>query len=338
MKLLVLAALLAFFQSSVPPPRQSTNAHTGERQAVNDKASSNKAPTRQQSPVANAGASAVNENAGKPEAADKKQQQPVKISEIPPITVRTGRGDIVYLVFSGLLVVVGWLQVWLLLRTLVFVRRQAHEMKRQRGFMRLQWKSMREQAALMESQLSEMKSSGAQTAQLITHADNQVKALLASATAMQKSIGFQEAALEQWIDILDWKTDYRPQSEEVKLLRIRFNVVNPTNFPLTLKNARFQIVKGNSLTTVDFGQEMFVSPRVPRPVDVYIRLSDAEAKMYLESTLMFQVHGSFPHVGALKKLVLQSIDGIIQCGKGWVRFDTDVKVGEDENRRGQNPN
>jgi hypothetical protein len=83
---------------------------------------------------------------------------------------------------------------------------------------------------------------------------------------------------------------------------------------------------------------MFVSPRVPRPVDVYIRLSDAEAKMYLESTLMFQVHGSFPHVGALKKLVLQSIDGIIQCGKGWVRFDTDVKVGEDENRRGQNPN
>jgi len=38
--------------------------------------------------------------------------------------------------------------------------RQAHEMKRQRGYMRLQWKSMGEQAVLMEEQLKEMQEAG----------------------------------------------------------------------------------------------------------------------------------------------------------------------------------
>ena len=87
------------------------------------------------------------------DAADDKQQQPIKISEVPPITVRTGPSDIIYLVFSGLLVLVGVLQVWLLCRTTVFVRRQAHEAKRQRVTMGAQLTVMRGQLTKMEESL-----------------------------------------------------------------------------------------------------------------------------------------------------------------------------------------
>lgn len=61
--------------------------------------------------------------------------------------------------FTGLLVLVGFLQFFALIGQVVIycrqakiMERQAHEMKRQRGYMRLQWKAMGEQAKLMKEQ------------------------------------------------------------------------------------------------------------------------------------------------------------------------------------------
>src|ERR1700685_248716 len=62
--------------------------------------------------------------------------------------------------------------------------RQAHEMKRQRGYMRLQWQSMRQQ-------LAEMQASGEQTDDLIEFAEKQVAALRNSANAMFDSVEAQ---------------------------------------------------------------------------------------------------------------------------------------------------
>jgi len=65
--------------------------------------------------------------------------------------------------FTGLLVIVGFLQFLALIGQVVIycrqariMERQAHEMKRQRGYMRLQWKAMGVQATHMEGQLAEM--------------------------------------------------------------------------------------------------------------------------------------------------------------------------------------
>jgi hypothetical protein len=84
-----------------------------------------------------------------------------------------------------LLVVVGGLQVYLLYRTLQFVRRQAHEMKQQRI-------AMRGQLATMQGQLSEM---GIQTGILqesIAHAEK-------SATAAKKSADALSNAERAWL-------------------------------------------------------------------------------------------------------------------------------------------
>jgi hypothetical protein len=86
----------------------------------------------------------------------------VTVSKLPTVTVATPKRDWAdwgYWAFSLFLVIVGVLQVALLWWTLGVVRRQAHEMKRQRSYMRLQWKAMGLQAAHMEGQLSEMQKS-----------------------------------------------------------------------------------------------------------------------------------------------------------------------------------
>jgi hypothetical protein len=89
--------------------------------------------------------------------------------------------------FTELLVVVGFLQAGVMFLTwLVYCRQakimrlQAHEMKRQRGFMRLQWKATRDQLAQMES-------AGHQTDKLIKHAEAQVAALADAASAAKDS-------------------------------------------------------------------------------------------------------------------------------------------------------
>jgi hypothetical protein len=68
--------------------------------------------------------------------------------------------------FTKLLVVVGFLQFFALVgQVVIYCRqakimgRQAHEMKRQRGYMRLQWRAMGTQAEHMEGQLTEMQES-----------------------------------------------------------------------------------------------------------------------------------------------------------------------------------
>lgn len=81
-------------------------------------------------------------------------QHPVVVRELPPLTINTRRdwADWGTWLFTCLLAITSMLQVWLLCRTLVFARRQTHEIKRQRSYMRLQWKAMRDQINLAEKQ------------------------------------------------------------------------------------------------------------------------------------------------------------------------------------------
>ncbi|HME32028.1 MAG TPA: hypothetical protein VKG65_04685 [Terriglobales bacterium] len=331
MKILILAMLLAVGAGASP--------------SINQNASSEKAPSAQSSPTPNPAASQGNEGSNGAKGANNEPQQRVKISELPPITVRTGKGDIIYLVFSGLLVIVGGLQVWLLFRTLIFVRRQAHEMKRQRAFMRLQWKSMQEQAKLMEGQLSAMTSAGEQTKELVESADiqaeqlfnmaksanKQVEALLDSAEAMQKSIALQQAALEQWVDILNWRTSFIPPNQGIPAqLRIQVDVVNPTNFPLTLEDAHI-VFAGN--LKFFFRQHCLLAPRNPYTVDVAITLNDESWKRYWQEQLIWiRVEGDFSHTGSLRELRPQPLCGHLICAhKHTTRFEDETPAAKYQN-------
>lgn len=93
-------------------------------------------------------------------------ERSVGITRLPPVTLNPSKRDAAdwgYWAFSGLLVVVGSLQVWLLFKTLSAIQRQGDQMEHQTNALRRQGVSMRRQttilrksATLMEGQLGEM--------------------------------------------------------------------------------------------------------------------------------------------------------------------------------------
>jgi hypothetical protein len=235
--------------------------------------------------------------------------------------------------FTGALVFVGILQTVVMFLTWQIYRRQAnemrrqrHEMRRQRHVMFRQWNAMKEQAKLMEGQLVALRQSGEQTDKLISHAEGQVSALLTSATAMQKSIALQEATLEQWVDIFNWQTDFIAPGKGIPAqMRIRVDVVNPTNFPLALEDA--YIVFGDRLKYL-FRDHCLLTPRNPYTVDVAITLDDEAWKHYWQSRRMsIRVEGDLSHLGSLRERRLQPFCGDLICAhKCETRFEFETPV------------
>jgi hypothetical protein len=86
-------------------------------------------------------------------------------------------------IFTGLLVLVGFLQGIVMFLTWRIYGRQANEMRRQRHEMRRQRHVMYRQLKAMRAQLAQMESAGKQTDQLISQAEDQASALLAAAEA-----------------------------------------------------------------------------------------------------------------------------------------------------------
>ena len=82
-------------------------------------------------------------------------QQSVSISKLPTVTVAAPKRDLAdwgYWAFSGLLVIVGFLQVLLLWRTLRAIQRQADDMGRQVDLAFGQLRAMHEQITEMSAQ------------------------------------------------------------------------------------------------------------------------------------------------------------------------------------------
>ena len=70
-------------------------------------------------------------NRNSPEKSQEDIEHSVSISKIPPVSVTRDWADWGVWVFSGLLVIVGFLQVWLLYETLAAIQRQGLSMRRQ---------------------------------------------------------------------------------------------------------------------------------------------------------------------------------------------------------------
>jgi hypothetical protein len=152
MKPLALTVLLAIVQASPPVPRQASDNPAGARPKIERNAQKAENPSADlPSGGEPMGSASANRNAG--EQANKDAHHDIAASEPRPVMITHPRRDLAdwaYWGFSLLLAVVGALQVWLLCRTLGWIRRQATQMKRQAGFMRLQWRTMTGQLKEME--------------------------------------------------------------------------------------------------------------------------------------------------------------------------------------------
>jgi hypothetical protein len=142
------------------------------------------------------------QNAQKSHAADQEQNNgtafPPAPSQIQQIFAQNPQGKTLeasddvkiqgrIVIFTGLLVLVGFLQAGVMFLQWCVYRRQASEMRRQRHVMWKQWKTMSVQSEHMGAQLAQMQAAGVQTNDLIVQAKIQTEKTGIAAEAAKKS-------------------------------------------------------------------------------------------------------------------------------------------------------
>lgn len=111
LKIAVLAVFLSVMQTTPPVPRQAANSTTGASEKIQKKGQNNQNPSTPSKPAANTITTPTpNSNSQNQTAND--AEHPVVISKPVPVTVTTHRDwfDLGVWIFSGLLVVIGFLQ------------------------------------------------------------------------------------------------------------------------------------------------------------------------------------------------------------------------------------
>src|SRR5580698_10413922 len=149
MKYLVLAVLLSVMQASPPVSRQAADANASKGQSVQNGAKANEKPPKPQAAVAQKVQATPNENAN-PSKRDDDAPHPVRIRELPPVSIVRDWMDVIALAFSGILLIVGICGVNAAYRTLKAIEQQVGEMKAQREI-------TQGQLGQMEKQTGELK-------------------------------------------------------------------------------------------------------------------------------------------------------------------------------------
>ena len=140
--------------------------------------------------------------------------------------------------------------------------------------------------------------------------------------AMRKSVELQETTLQQWVDVVNWKTYLILFERQRPGLKIKVDVVNPTDFPLTMKDAR--IVFDNRVTFF-FRDDCFLTPKNPYTVEVSLEMAKGQYDSFQGNGLSIRVEGSLPHIGSLRKLQPQAFCGTLMCKDGEkARFESET--------------
>jgi hypothetical protein len=128
--ILILAVLLTVLQTAPPVPRQTTDSSAQAGKQGQKQGGSNQpkaAPAPAPLPAGGGGPSQANGDNQRKEDG----QYAVRVRELPPVSVTRDWADWGYWAFGALLVLVGFLQVWLLYQTRGEIKRQADTMDRQ---------------------------------------------------------------------------------------------------------------------------------------------------------------------------------------------------------------
>ena len=150
MKLLVLAVFLAVIQTSTPVPRQTSDNTARSGQHIKQQPGTKQSPDANSLPVPNTPSPKdVKDKGETPAKAD--TQETIFITESAAVPIKDG-WDKAYVVFTGLLVIIGGLGVFFAIKTLRGIERQAKA---------------------NEETLTELKAAGEKTDRMITHAEGQ---------------------------------------------------------------------------------------------------------------------------------------------------------------------
>lgn len=173
-KFILLAVVLSIAQASPPVPGQAPDAAASRGHGVNQHAKSHQRPTEPinapaQKPVESHTKDNASDNSAKTNA-----QETVVIRGPVAVETTTDRWTKAYVIFSGLLVLIGFAGVLAAIHTLKTIRGQGQVMQRQ--------------LAAMEGQVSQMQASGQQTERLIKATADYAQAANSSSEALRRGV------------------------------------------------------------------------------------------------------------------------------------------------------
>jgi hypothetical protein len=145
-------------------------------------------------------------------------------------------------------------------------------------------------------------------------------AALCTLRAINKQTSLQSIPFKSWITLENWKTDFKPYADPLRRFRISVNIVNQTDFPITITEGRikFKIPGGPGYTRYELGERTFLPPKSPHAVSVAMSISDSHAETFNQGWFVIPVEGQFCHFGQLgeKSISTQRFEGLLECGRG----------------------
>jgi len=157
--------------------------------------------------------------------------------------------------------------------------------------------------------------------------------------AIEKQTNLQTVAYTQWVKIENWEAASKriapaggiPYGE----IQIGFDVVNGSDFPLTMNSANF-VFAGN--TIFNSGDNVFLPPHSPYRIKLALQITTAQLNTWEQSILAIAIQGDIPHIGILGNPMSQSFKGLLVGGRDKAPyFQYEISMVPTEKRGGSGP-
>jgi hypothetical protein len=156
MNAMIITVLLTVMQAAPPMPRQAPDSTTHAANEIRKNPAANQTPSTQVPSSLNTTDSKTNQNTGN-QPSPENAIHSIRVSELPAVSVSRDWIDILAILFTGILVIVGSLGVCAAYRTLKAIETQVLEMAQQRAVMRRQTRHIARQARSMRYQTTHLK-------------------------------------------------------------------------------------------------------------------------------------------------------------------------------------
>jgi len=144
--------------------------------------------------------------------------------------------------------------------------------------------------------------------------------------AIRNQVDLQVQAMEQWVDLQNWRSELIPNGKDWWRLNVYVEIINPTNFPLKLPQAKVRLIEPpNGWTEFQLRDNHLLTPRNPELVRLLVsQIGPDRAAQYNSGVLLFQVEADLSHIGVLRKLQNKPVKGTLYCGrsKTWFQEET----------------
>jgi hypothetical protein len=189
-------------------------------------------------------------------------------------------------------------------------------------------RAINKQATSLRQQVEDARKANADT----------LAAMNRQAAVMDQQIRLQEAAMTQWVSIPNWRVNIQerpgPLSPQPKMLRVEFDIMNESNYPLTIDAVIGFFGRLPNATRLEIMGDAVLFPRKPYTCGGVLRVTEEQAREYAEGALRIAVHGVIAHVGVSKqRSPLMAIHGNLVCGqsiRAWLEYESFSMVEERE--------